>query len=244
MGVVGGERRADFTKPGRGRRPWTVSRGGERAWITFYHGVPARVTSESERDFTGAWADKWDSRHFFAGHPTFLQPCRERCKISPPSPLPTFDITPRFIYLRSPLSDKIYRNWKYNRYHALSFSFFTNFSFLSPPFLYRLWAIRPPPLLSNNRLHFLLVRLFAVPLPKLFHFRDRKIEREREREIRASQRISRACANDISPSLEQRSSPSVIPLVFFRNEREAVRSCKQFNINRPCFEFNGNERIR
>lgn len=170
MGVVGGERRADFTKPGRGRRPWTVSRGGERAWITFYHGVPARVTSESERDFTGAWADKWDSRHFFADHPTFLQPCRERCKISPPSPLPTFDITPRFIYLRSPLSDKIYRNWKYSRYHAFSFSFFTNFSFLSPPFLYRLWAIRPPPLLSNNRLHFLLVRLFAVPLPNFSTF--------------------------------------------------------------------------
>lgn len=241
MGVVGGERRADFTKPGRGRRPWTVSRGGERAWITFYHGVPARVTSESERDFTGAWADKWDSRHFFADHPTFRQLRRERCKISPPSPLPTFDITPRFIYLRSPLSDKIYRNWKYSRYHAFSFSFFTNFSFLSPPFLYQ------PPLgdsSSNNRLHFLLVRLFAVPLPKLFHFRDRKIERERKREIRASQRISRACANDISPSLEQRSSPMLFHSFSFETKGKRFDRANNLIINRPCFEFSGNERIR
>lgn len=155
MGVVGGERRADFTKPGRGRRPWTMSRGGERAWITFYHGVPARVTSESERDFTGAWADKWDSRHFFADHPTFRQLRRERCKISPPSPLPTFDITPRFIYLRSPLSDKIYRNWKYSRYHAFSFSFFTNFSFLSPPFLYQ------PPLGDSSSTSPTIVSIFC-----------------------------------------------------------------------------------
>lgn len=56
MGVVEGERRrnaADFAKRGRGGPERCRGRGGE-AWITFYHGVPARVTSESERDFTGA----------------------------------------------------------------------------------------------------------------------------------------------------------------------------------------------
>lgn len=116
---------------------------------------------------------------------------------------------------------------------------------LSSPLLFyisHLWAIRPPPLQQSSP--FFVSTTLRRSSSKTFPLsgpKDR--ERKRERDTSIAKDFSRMRERYLSVARAALVA-SVIPLVFFRNEREAVRSCKQFNINRPCFEFNGNERIR
>lgn len=145
---------------------------------------PARVTSESERDFTGAWADKWDSRHFFADHPPFANHAGNVVK----SPL--LLLLHQLSILRCDLftyvpSDKIYRNWKCRRYVCpfhVFFIFLLCSKLLFPPFPLH---CQPPsgdssslPFASPPRessLLFIATTLFTVP--KLFHCREYEKER-------------------------------------------------------------------
>lgn len=211
---------------------------------------PARVTSESERDFTGAWADKWDSRHFFADHPPFANHAGNVVK----SPL--LLLLHQLSILRCDLftyvpSDKIYRNWKCRRYvcpfHAF-FIFLLCSKLLFPPF--------PPLSTTFGRFVLSSFRLSSPRIVSTF-YRHNSLHRSKtfplsgvwERERIAKKFLDRAHARMFFRRSNSWSPFSRMQFVFFSRNGSGSSwfwswaACKQFDIN--CFEYNGerNERF-